>query len=280
MQQRDTGQRDSSSDSIGECVTAGHRCGITVPPTAGCVTRSLGVQFHRLCVCNRARDWFWREAEYPPHAKGRRIFTKQAIVCNATAKGVFYLLTGICENMLDSMKPHARFHDFDPETKDTPCVYFIEFQWHDSAAASTGDTWSPPPTNYHALVYYDGMLYQSYRSSREWRGWWLHSIAYPAIQSYVKETKDRAFFETQQLELADDVGMDSALLDVFNRLCAPHSAQLASDVWLRKTTCIRARVAPHRSDVVVPLVPSPDKKKPDDDEVAATLLVDAVANIQ
>lgn len=190
----------------------------------------------------------WREAEYPMNARRSSmvVFDGTPINCNDTAQGIFAILTGVPLGTVYQMKCYVRCHDFDAALSvEKTRVHYLEFQWSNPGQQTLIDE------NYHALVYANGLLYQSFRTSRYlWqcsRWLHLHSVAYPAIQTVITDEGDRSYFERA-------VATRDADIAVFNRFCAPRSMPVQEGVRFVCLTHYTACVDPFRTSFTIPLM--------------------------
>ncbi len=205
----------------------------------------------------------WREAEYPvgSHRTSSVVFDTTPICCNTTAQGIFSILTGIPPGAVKDTLCQIRNHAFDVERPAAePRIHYLEFKW-----SHPGKT-TLPDGNYHALVYSNGLLYQSYRTSRYyWPSLYrlhLHTVAYPTIQTIVSAESDRVYFEKA-------VGGQDLDITVFNRLCAPRSMPVAKDVRFVCLSHYTACIDPFRTSIALPLMrvdPMPGER---DDDASA-----------
>lgn len=198
----------------------------------GCLWGIVTYALYRLC--KRALKALTNEEDYPPdigmyhHPFGAKL----KAACHITAEGVFSLLTGISASNLDVLGySHGRY-DFD-QLPSKELVMYQFFVWDESGVRG-------PTSLCHGLVYYDGHLYQSYRTQRYW---WLPIVydAYPLIRIKL-DKKDIPMFsdDTRLFKVAD-----------FNRLCAPSGHPIPLDAKLRSTTTHRARVCPTRREITL-----------------------------
>jgi hypothetical protein len=183
------------------------------------------------------------ETDYPPCATNHcDIFSCfMQMPCNISAKAVFLLFTGIDLDILTKNKMmthnHVGLYDFDDsyESHKRPVCY-IEFMWNTSIPAK-----SVRILEYHALVYHDGYLYQSFRTQRyRWFNRWMD--AYPMTRMFVKP-KYRHYFN-------DFKGIRSFNAKMFNKLCAPSTHPiLVNNEHFRCVTFYRASLNPTRSNI-------------------------------
>lgn len=173
------------------------------------------------------------ELDYPPGANAYYHPFNEPLhcPCQIGAHGVFSILTGISISKRELLGAPTIRHEFD--SVERPVMYY-EFCWKDWVASDRGTK----VTQFHAFVYHDGYLYQSYRTSRNW--WTNWTDGYPLIRSKLSP-EDITIFED------DNSKMTPA---IFNRLCAPRTHPIPLGVTLRCTGLFEARVAPTRDRVL------------------------------
>ena len=196
------------------------------------VIGSVTYSSYQLCVyLSTVLD---RENEFPPDALSyHHPFTEPLdSACQVTAQGVFSLLTGISCTKLAALGYASTRQEFDQSDSGKQVMY-MSFTWKDWSLSMRGKE----NTLFHALVYYDGYLYQSYRTRRHW---WSHAMdSYPFIRQKLTQ-EDRELFEK-----------DTRLFNArcFNRLCAPLCHPIPEDATLRCIELYIARVDPTRSEI-------------------------------
>lgn len=175
------------------------------------------------------------EYDFPIDSRGRfcHIFSETtAAACHYTAKSIFGILTGIkidCINILCSGLSNHNFDNNDTSNH----VSYIEFVWCDNCK------YNQITSLYHALVYYDGYIYQSYRTKRYNIKWFHFLDAYPMIRFPVRKS-DRHLFE-------GDIG-DFSISD-FNRICAPSKHPIPNNSIFRCQRIFKAVVNPTRENI-------------------------------
>lgn len=183
--------------------------------------------------------WFANEQDYPIgvtlgyHPFGLPI----EIPCHMSATGIFLLLTGIARGGTDLFGNRQGTCHFDPEL-DEPRdkVYYYGVSWSKTPHTHNHD--------FHAMVYHDGYLYQSFRTRRF--SWLPFMDAYPLIRVQL-EPRDREIFEQRNITRESF----NLPVDVFNRLCAPSSHQIPKDAQLTCVDLYTARVCPARRSVTL-----------------------------
>lgn len=161
--------------------------------------------------------------------------------CNIFAKGIFFILTGIdlnCLPILGINISHCSFDDknLDELDLDTKYVKYIGLSW------DVKDGYA-----FHALVYYDGYLYQSFgKYHYKWK--WLHydflSDSYPPIAHYLTPSQKLVFTE-------ENFHMTTKM---FNEICAPSKGQLPENTTFTVVNYYAAKPNIHRHDIKIQLL--------------------------
>lgn len=136
--------------------------------------------------------------------------------CHLSAEGVFSLLTGITVNNLDPLGYSHKSYVFDNKNSSEKTATFIGLSWKDENIVHR----FKKNYSYHALVYCDGYLYQSYRTARHWWSPWTDS--YPLIRMKLNKKDSKIFEERETISVSD-----------FNRLCAPSTNLIPEDATVR-----------------------------------------------
>lgn len=153
--------------------------------------------------------------------------------CHFTAKNIFSILTGIkidCMNILGFIPTNCNFDDSSHEN----IVSYIEFSWCDK-----NTKFGEPISLFHALVYHNGYVFQSYRTKRHNRTWFSFTDAYPMIRFPIKKS-DRHLFETD---------IHNFSVKDFNRFCAPSTHPIPINSNLRCQRLYKAIINPARENI-------------------------------
>ena len=171
--------------------------------------------------------------DFPPDLGSHYILFGQGdtdIACQCTARGIFALFTGIDISKTGILCRSVSEGCFDNQDEnDKLMVKYIDFFWggYIPSGKSTG--------NFHALVYYDGVIYQSYRTYRnQWSNW---TDSYPMVKMCLSES-DRQLFEQN---------IDKITVKDFNRLCAPYTHPISEKAPLKGTVRYKALINPTRT---------------------------------
>lgn len=178
------------------------------------------------------------EFDLPPVATSRDIvfIGPMAVRCDTWAGGLFLLFTGVDIDLISMCRTRKQHIDADPNVCGDKVIY-MEFMWR----RVSGLTDESICEDFHALVYYRGIIYQSYRTRR----YPLMNLidAYPPIRVEVSQ-EDRRLFESETISI--DVVK-------FNHYCAPRSHQEQTGVTIRCTRSVRAVMDPLRSSLKIEL---------------------------
>lgn len=180
-------------------------------------------------------NYLLNEMSLPPIATDSMTLYKAfgiAYSCNIFAKGLFLQLTGVDLGVVEYLLcDSSRCYKFDEDSSE-PKVHYYSYVW---TVQNSG--WNGPTQLAHSLVYYDGYLYQSYRTSRNW--WSNYKDAYPPLRIYLKDMPD--------LNNCFRNGKGDMSVETFNCLCAPRSHPIPDDAPLRVAVHYEATVHPSRS---------------------------------
>jgi hypothetical protein len=153
--------------------------------------------------------------------------------CHIFAKGLFFILTGIKLDCLPILGVHITNCIFDAENIDnldptTEYVKYIGLSWNIKDRSA-----------FHALVYYDGYIYQSYGTFRyKWK--WLQNDylldSYPPIVCHLTPDQNKVFTEKE-------VHMT---VQLFNEICAPSTRHLPENTTFTVVNYFIAKPNIHR----------------------------------
>lgn len=153
--------------------------------------------------------------------------------CNASARGLFHLLTGMDAYVIDQLRLGNGENLIYDTVSASERVRMLAYRWDDGSSGTSPDC--------HFLVHYKGYVYQSYRRTRYnlW-GWWSSSMydGYPLVRMPLTKEMDDIFRDSpENLSVAQ-----------FNQWCAPAEHPLASDVKMALQLRLEAKVDPSRPE--------------------------------
>lgn len=178
--------------------------------------------------------WLWVKRKdarlaYPVVAAGSHLLDEKVIVEGPKFANLhFCAMTGVDVEAVRWARNKAPEHLFDDaEVAD---IHLIEFAWSEHGKNLV-----------HRVIYRDGVLYHAYLTMRGGE-----SIYYPPIRVPLQKKKMRAFMELA----TPDEDVDVAL---FNRMCAPRAALLATGTSLKCTMHLRAAASARPCELQPPV---------------------------
>lgn len=188
---------------------------------------------------------FDREYEFPPdaHIYHFPFGDPLTMACQVSTNGVFSLLTGISCTALHILGQSSRRYDFNVDTlHPSKIVTMVSFSWSEPSSLTR-----PTFTQlFHAMVYHNGYIYQSYKTSRflqSWLGYFSSATdSYPLVRQKLERKEDRYIFE-------EDISLMTP--EIFNRLCAPSCHPIPKNAKLRCTELNRASINPTRDELTI-----------------------------